>query len=80
MSIVPAVVILDEVVAALLEWRKGSRPAAIRMAKFLLPLSPEQPFTIRLSAAREAPESEIDFTCRVGDRNIAEGRLSCTAG
>src|SRR5437773_10139753 len=72
--IVPGVVILDEIVAALTEWRKDSHLTVIRVVKFLVPLRPEQPFTIRLSASQGA-ESEVDFSCRVEDRVILEGRL-----
>ena len=72
--IVPGVVILDEIVAALTEWRKDSHLTVIRAVKFLVPLRPEQPFTIRLSASQDA-ESEVDFSCRVEDRVILEGRL-----
>jgi 3-hydroxyacyl-[acyl-carrier-protein] dehydratase len=45
-SIVPGVVILDEVAAALAEWRKDCQLTGIRAVKFVLPLKPEQPFTI----------------------------------
>jgi 3-hydroxymyristoyl/3-hydroxydecanoyl-(acyl carrier protein) dehydratase len=72
--IVPAVVILDEVLAALKEWRGDSRLVAVRVAKFLAPLKPEQSFTIGLSAPNNA-ESEIDFRCRIDERIVAEGRL-----
>ena len=72
--IVPGVVILDEIVAALTEWRKDSHLTFIRVVKFLVPLRPEQPFTICLSASQDA-ESEVDFCCRVEDRVILEGRL-----
>ena len=72
--IVPGVVILDEIVAALTEWRKDSHLTVIRVVKFLVPLRPEQPFTIRLSASQDA-ESEVDFCCRVEARVILEGRL-----
>jgi 3-hydroxyacyl-[acyl-carrier-protein] dehydratase len=72
--IVPGVVILDEIVAALTEWRKDSHLTVIRVVKFLVPLRPEQPFTICLSASQDA-ESEVDFCCRVEDRVIVEGRL-----
>ncbi|PYI54096.1 MAG: hydroxymyristoyl-ACP dehydratase, partial [Verrucomicrobia bacterium] len=41
--IVPGVVILDEIVAALTEWRKDSHLTVIRAVKFLVPLRPEQP-------------------------------------
>lgn len=72
--IVPAVVILDEVLAALNEWRGDSRLVAVRAAKFLAPLKPEQSFTIGLSAPNNA-KSEIDFRCRIDERIVAEGRL-----
>src|SRR6266516_2960645 len=72
--IVPGVVILDEIVAALTGWRKDSRLTVIRVVKFLVPLRAEQPFTICLSASQDA-ESEVDFCCRVEDRVIVEGRL-----
>jgi 3-hydroxymyristoyl/3-hydroxydecanoyl-(acyl carrier protein) dehydratase len=72
--IVPGVVILDEILAALTEWRGDSRVTAIRAVKFLAPLKPQQPFTISLSAGQDA-DGEVDFCCRVDDRVIVEGRL-----
>ena len=72
--IVPGVVILDQIVAALAEWREHCRLTMIRAVKFLVPLKPEQPFTICLSASENA-EDEIDFCCRVEDRVIVEGRF-----
>ena len=72
--IVPGVVILDEILAALSEWREDSRLAAISAVKFLAPLKPEQSFTICLSAD-DGVDEEIDFSCRVEDRVIVEGRL-----
>lgn len=77
--IVPGVVILDEILSALTQWRKDSQLSAIRAVKFLVPLKPEQPFTICLSA-EEDTEDEVNFYCRVGDRIIVEGRLQigCT--
>ena len=77
--IVPAVVILDEVLATLNEWRAGSRLIGIPVAKFLAPLQPEQSFTIALSAKNDAPR-EIAFRCRVEDRVLAEGRLEIDPG
>ena len=79
--IVPGVVILDEILAALTEWREDSHVTSIRTVKFLVPLKPEQRFTIYLSAD-QAAEGEVDFSCRVEDRVIVEGRLqvSCRAG
>jgi len=72
--VVPGVVILDEVLTALAEWRGDCQLAVIRAVKFLVPLKPAQPFTICLTAGTNT-ESEVDFCCRVEDRVIAEGRL-----
>ena len=72
--IVPAVVILDEVVAVVAEWRANSRLVAIPLAKFLSPLQPGQAFTICLSLANDTA-GEINFRCRTEERLIAEGRL-----
>ena len=72
--LVPGVVILDEVLAALLEWRKDCLLTAIRTVKFLVPLKPEQTFTICFSASDEGG-GEVNFSCRVEDRVIVEGRL-----
>jgi 3-hydroxymyristoyl/3-hydroxydecanoyl-(acyl carrier protein) dehydratase len=76
--IVPGVVILDEILAALTEWREGSRLTAISAVKFLAPLKPKQSFTIQLSANQDA-ENEIEFRCRVEDRVIVEGRLQISS-
>ena len=72
--LVPGVVILDEVLAALVEWRKNSQLTGIRTVKFLAPLKPEQPFTICFSAENER-SAEVNFCCRAEDRVIVEGRL-----
>ena len=77
--IVPGMVILDEILAALTEWRGGSHVTAIRAVKFLAPLKPQQPFTICLSAGQGAKD-EVDFSCRVDDRVIVEGRLQVCYG
>jgi 3-hydroxyacyl-[acyl-carrier-protein] dehydratase len=76
--LVPGVVILDEVLAALVEWRQNSRLSGIRSAKFLAPLKPEQPFTISLSATKNA--GEVIFCCRAEERVIVEGRLEVCWG
>ena len=73
--LVPAVVILDEVVAALAEWRQNSQLSGIRNVKFLAPLKPEQPFTILLSAT-SINAGEVTFCCRAQERVIVEGRLA----
>jgi len=75
--IVPGVVVLDEVAAALIEWREGSRLIGIRFVKFLAPIKPGQLFTI----AFDAPENaQIDFCCRVEGRMVVEGRLEIGRG
>jgi 3-hydroxyacyl-[acyl-carrier-protein] dehydratase len=72
--LVPGVVILDEVLEAVIEWRENPQLIGIRTVKFLAPLKPEQPFTISLSAKNESA-GEVDFSCRAEDRVIVEGRL-----
>ena len=77
--LVPGVVILDEVLAALIEWRRDSQLTGIRMVKFLAPLQPEQAFTISLSVRNEHA-AEVNFWCRAEDRVIAEGQLEVAWG
>jgi 3-hydroxyacyl-[acyl-carrier-protein] dehydratase len=77
--LVPGVVILDEVIAALAEWRQNSQLSGIRMVKFLAPLQPEQAFTISLSARNEHA-AEVNFCCRAADRVIVEGQLEVAWG
>jgi 3-hydroxyacyl-[acyl-carrier-protein] dehydratase len=78
-AIVPGVVILDEVLTALTDWREDSRVTVISAVKFLAPLKPKQPFTICLIAS-EHPEGEVVFRCRDEDRVIVEGRLQVRCG
>jgi len=77
--IVPGVVILDEVAAVLAEWRKDCQLTGIPAVKFLLPLKPEQSFTISLVMAKDAG-TDVDFYCRVKDRMIVEGCLQISCG
>jgi 3-hydroxymyristoyl/3-hydroxydecanoyl-(acyl carrier protein) dehydratase len=77
--IVPGVVILDEVAAALAEWRKDCQLTDICAVKFVLPLKPEQPFTICLTAAKGA-ETQMDFSCHIDGRVGVEGRLQISWG
>ena len=72
--LVPGVLILDEVLAALRDWRKDCELTAIRTVKFLQPLKPEQPFTICLSTGND-DSSEVNFCCRIQGRVIVEGQL-----
>jgi 3-hydroxyacyl-[acyl-carrier-protein] dehydratase len=77
--LVPGVVILDEVLATLIEWRQDSQLTGIRMVKFLVPLQPEQVFTISLSVRNEHA-GEVNFCCRAEDRVIVEGQLEVAWG
>jgi 3-hydroxymyristoyl/3-hydroxydecanoyl-(acyl carrier protein) dehydratase len=73
-TLVPGVVILDEILAALGEWRQGCQLTGIRTVKFLVPLKPEQPFNIYFSTEGD-DAGEVNFSCRIGDQIIVEGRL-----
>jgi 3-hydroxymyristoyl/3-hydroxydecanoyl-(acyl carrier protein) dehydratase len=75
--IAPGVVVLDEVIAALAEWRKGYRLIGIPFVKFLAPIKPGQSFTIAFDAPGNA---QIDFCCRVEGRVVVEGRLEISCG
>ena len=73
-ALVPGVVILDEVRAALGDWLKHWQLTGIPSVKFLVPLRPSQPFNIALSADENGAR-EVRFCCRVEQRIIVEGRL-----
>jgi len=77
--LVPGVVILDEVVAALDEWRQDLQLRAIHNVKFLAPLKPEQLFMISLFATGKDAD-EVSFCCRAEERVIVEGRLAVVQG
>jgi 3-hydroxyacyl-[acyl-carrier-protein] dehydratase len=77
--LVPGVVILDEVLSALIEWRHDSELTGIRMVKFLAPLQPEQVFTIFLST-KDSRAAEVTFCCRLENRVIVEGQLEVSWG
>jgi 3-hydroxyacyl-[acyl-carrier-protein] dehydratase len=72
--LVPGVVILDEVLAALFQWQKDCQLTGIRAVKFIAPLRPGQSFSICFFADDDS-ESEVDFCCRIEERKIVEGRL-----
>ena len=77
--LVPGVVILDEVVAALDEWRQDAQLSSIPNVKFLAPLKPGQLFTISLSATSKN-SGQVSFCCRAEERVIVEGRLGVVWG
>ena len=72
--IIPAVVIADEIAAAVSEWRPDYETVGINTLKFLAPLKPDQPFVISLSS-KEQLADEIDVICGVEGRVIVRGRL-----
>jgi 3-hydroxyacyl-[acyl-carrier-protein] dehydratase len=77
--IVPGVVVLDEVVAALAEWRQASQLTGIPSVKFIGPIKPGQSFVIVFDSTNTA-ENQIDFCCRLEGRVVVEGRLEISCG
>jgi 3-hydroxyacyl-[acyl-carrier-protein] dehydratase len=77
--IVPGVVLLDEVVAALAEWRQDSQLTGIPSVKFIGPIKPGQSFVIGFDSTDTA-ENQIDFCCRLDGRVVVEGRLEISCG
>lgn len=69
--IVPAVVLLDEVIDAVRERVPRFVLTAIPLAKFVHPLRPDVAFEIAL----EMEGGEVRFVCRAGDVLIAQGRM-----
>jgi 3-hydroxymyristoyl/3-hydroxydecanoyl-(acyl carrier protein) dehydratase len=70
--IVPGVVILDEIVAALSEWQSTLRVIGMTQVKFLAPLLPAQPMRIALS---EASKGRVSFECRADDTLLVTGQF-----
>lgn len=62
--IVPGVVLLDYAKALLQSWQPQLRIKTLSQAKFLQPLSPQQPFTIILTLVSE---QKIKFECLRSD-------------
>jgi 3-hydroxyacyl-[acyl-carrier-protein] dehydratase len=77
--IVPGVVVLDEVGAALADWRQESRVTGITSVKFLAPIKAGQSFVIEFDSTNPAG-NQIDFCCRLGGRVVVEGRLEISCG
>lgn len=68
--VVPGVVILDEVLAALRQCE--AQPIAMPAVKFLAPLLPEQVFTIRLNSAGA---DKVKFECLRDETVLAAGSV-----
>ena len=71
--IVPGVVVLEAVVAALAE--PGLRLAALETVRFLSPLAPGEAVSV---AAERAGEDRVRFACSAAGRVIARGSLRFT--
>jgi 3-hydroxyacyl-[acyl-carrier-protein] dehydratase len=67
--VVPGVVLLDELLSLLSGTVAG--PIRLLSVKFTAPVLPEQEVAVEWS---EMPGGRIDFTCRVGGRNVLRGR------
>ena len=75
--IVPAVVILGEVIEALRKTiNDPMQVATIHYAKFVSSLKPREMLTIRLEIENK---EEATFTCQVGSRLISSGSLRFTS-
>jgi 3-hydroxyacyl-[acyl-carrier-protein] dehydratase len=70
--LVPGVVILDQVAAAVVQALPGWRVAGIRKLKFLRPLRPGQPCSVACAGVKDG---RVRFRCTVGDALVAEGNL-----
>src|SRR5437762_14136205 len=77
--IVPAVVVLEEVAAALAEWRQGSELTGIPSVKFIAPIKPGQTFIVGFDL-KNTPGNQIDFWCRLHGRVAVAGRLAISSG
>lgn len=72
--VVPAVLLLELVAAALREHLGPLRISGVPAAKFLLPMLPDQPLALKLSA--DPARGRASFRCESGGRLAAHGELS----
>ena len=71
--VVPGVVMLGEIMNAIREMAKGNIEfVSVPSAKFMSPLNPGEPLTIRLD---QQTDDTTEFTCTTGSRLIASGCL-----
>lgn len=71
--VVPAVLLLELVSAALRERLGPLRISGVPAAKFLLPVLPDQPLALKLSA--DPARGRASFRCESGGRLAAQGEL-----
>lgn len=74
--LVPAVVILQRIMAELGQAFPGCRVSGIPQAKFLAPLAPGE--CVQLELAWTEPGA-VRFDCRVGTRRLATGKFQVEA-
>lgn len=75
--IVPGVVILDHVIAAVRDWLGPVRIAGLPRVKFSTPLKPGEPFSIELK--QPAPH-RVRFRCLGPGRALCSGELCVADG
>lgn len=71
--LVPGVVVLEEVVLALAALRGDCRLVAVANVKFLVPLGPDEAFTVSFS---DPTAGDVTFRCQRADQILAQGRLT----
>lgn len=74
--VVPGVVLLDEVLAALPRFVPHARVVALSAVKFVSPLRPEQDCRVRFT---RADAGAVKFECHVGAQAIASGVVRTVA-
>ena len=68
--VVPGVVILDEVLHALAQWQPQWQAAGFNSVKFLLPLLPDEAFTMEF---QQTKPNRIKFECKKNHVVFANG-------
>ena len=69
--IVPGTLMLERVVAALLQRHAGRRVCEVVSTKFISPLKPGEAFSIHFSERGDS----VDFECRTGETTLTSGKL-----
>ncbi|MEN8261448.1 MAG: hydroxymyristoyl-ACP dehydratase [Pseudomonadota bacterium] len=75
--IVPGVVLLDQVLNVLGQWIPGCKVVGLNQTKFLLPLRPDEQFTVVLTRLKS---ERIKFECHLNGRKLAAGLLTLEEG
>ena len=72
--IVPGVVVLDEVIEALQDWKPGAQSSGFTAVKFVMPLLPDEAFTISFT---EMGKRRAKFSClkKGSEKAFATGQV-----